>query len=293
MKLSQLQYFEVICKYSNITKASEVLHVSQPTLSGVINELEKEFGVTLFYRQRNGIKITEDGEKLLELSKTVTVPAENLIQKMRERGNANHTVRMGVPIMTGTVIFPIVFRMLQDQYPDTKLEITEAISPDSISMVSEGLLDAAIASCDRPLPAAIESITICKLPIRFYMSIDNPLAYMTELDYATIKDTPLVMFSSKTTIYRFVMNEFSKHGITPNIILYSGNLYAIRNLLNNNSASAFLYDGILDPKEENIACIPLPGDPRADIRLIWNRNHNQSTGLKNLIKMLKNNPIEL
>ena len=74
MKLIQLQYFEVICKHNSFTKASEELHVSQPTLSVAINDLEKEFGVTLFYRQRNGLRITEDGEKLLELSKTVTVP---------------------------------------------------------------------------------------------------------------------------------------------------------------------------------------------------------------------------
>ena len=86
MKLYSLRCFQVICKHNNITRASEELHVSQPSLSSIINDLENEFGVTLFYRLRKGLKITPEGERLLELSNELTAQADALIYEMkRER----------------------------------------------------------------------------------------------------------------------------------------------------------------------------------------------------------------
>ena len=65
MKLLQLKYFQTICKYNNITRASNELHVSQPSLSNVIRDLEEEFDVTLFQRLSKGLSLTEEGKVLL------------------------------------------------------------------------------------------------------------------------------------------------------------------------------------------------------------------------------------
>ena len=58
MKLFQLRYFQTVCKYSNLTRAAEELHISQPGLSHAIQELEREFGLTLFLRQNKGLVLT-------------------------------------------------------------------------------------------------------------------------------------------------------------------------------------------------------------------------------------------
>ena len=75
MKLLQLKYFQTICKYNNITRASNELHVSQPSLSNVIRDLEEEFGVTLFQRLSKGLSLTEEGKVLLAtLTKCLHAP---------------------------------------------------------------------------------------------------------------------------------------------------------------------------------------------------------------------------
>lgn len=66
MKLSQLKYFQVVCKHNNLTRAAEELHISQPGLTHVIQEMEQEFGLTLFLRRNKGLVLTEEGRKFLE-----------------------------------------------------------------------------------------------------------------------------------------------------------------------------------------------------------------------------------
>ena len=60
MTLIQLKYFQTICKYNNITRASAELHVSQPSLSNAVKELEREFGVSLFTRRSSGLELTPE-----------------------------------------------------------------------------------------------------------------------------------------------------------------------------------------------------------------------------------------
>ena len=65
MTLLQLQYFSTLARVLHYTHAAEELHISQPTLSYSINELEKEMGVRLFEKQNRKIFLTESGERFL------------------------------------------------------------------------------------------------------------------------------------------------------------------------------------------------------------------------------------
>ena len=61
MELRVLRYFLAVAREENITKAAELLHVTQPTLSRQLAELEDELGVTLFDRKSHKIRLTQDG----------------------------------------------------------------------------------------------------------------------------------------------------------------------------------------------------------------------------------------
>lgn len=81
MKLSQLKYFQVVCKHNNLTRAAEELHISQPGLTHVIQEMEQEFGLTL-------------------------VTAERLFCQPHEiSGQSNQIIRMGLPPASATLFF--------------------------------------------------------------------------------------------------------------------------------------------------------------------------------------------
>lgn len=65
MTLTQMRYFYEVCKWSSITKAAASLHISQPTVSIAMADLEKESGLNLFRREGKKLSLTEDGSLLL------------------------------------------------------------------------------------------------------------------------------------------------------------------------------------------------------------------------------------
>lgn len=289
MKLSYLRYFQTVCKYSNFSRAAEELFISQPTLSHAISDLEEEFGVTLFYRQRRGLNLTDEGKRLLELSTDLLYRADALVAEMSSLGNKEQAVSLGLPPMISSLVFPDVFQRMRTLHPEVQLHITEIGSLFGMTMVSDGTLDAAIVSRDGPLPGVLDCIDICKIPIVFNVSIENPAAAMPVVSYEKIQHVPLVLLKEGAFITSFVTKCFQKNGLLPNVILNTNNLGTIRNLLNNNSGAAFLYEGLLHSGEENIVTIPLPDEPEIQVSLVWNRHHQQSKGLKALIKLLRSN----
>jgi len=68
MTVQQLRYFTAIADLNSITKASEVLHISQPSLSASVKELEAEFGVSLFERHYRGVTLTVEGNAFYKMS---------------------------------------------------------------------------------------------------------------------------------------------------------------------------------------------------------------------------------
>ncbi|MFV0363577.1 MAG: LysR family transcriptional regulator [Suipraeoptans sp.] len=291
MKLSQLRYFQTICKYHNITRAAQELHVSQPSLSNVIKDLEKEFGVTLFHRLSKGLFLTEEGTFLLERATDLLAQADNLISEMSVLGSSNHKVKLGLPPMLGSLLFPNIMQTLQLNYPNTNIAVLEHGSITNKSLVQEGSIDAAIISGNDPLPYVLDYVELCTLNILFYISIESPTAIATEININQLQNVPLVLLKEDSFITSFVMQRFKDHDILPNIILNTNQLNTIEKLVANNTAASFLFEGILS-ENEDIVAIPLIDPPKVNVRLIWNKNRKQSIGTKNLIRLMQNS-IEL
>lgn len=71
MKLTQLRYFQGICRWGSLSRAARELHISQSVLSGTIKELEEEFGVLLFSRSGRGLVLPPEPE-------VAVIPVEDL-----------------------------------------------------------------------------------------------------------------------------------------------------------------------------------------------------------------------
>ena len=71
MTLTQLNYIITIAETKSMNKAAEKLYVSQPSLTNAIKELEKELGITIFYRSGRGVTLTNDGAEFLLYAKQI------------------------------------------------------------------------------------------------------------------------------------------------------------------------------------------------------------------------------
>lgn len=79
MTIQQLRYVTVICKEGSLNKASELLYVSQPSLTSAVQELEKELGITIFNRSGRGVTPTNDGLEFIRYAREIIAQINVLI----------------------------------------------------------------------------------------------------------------------------------------------------------------------------------------------------------------------
>ena len=89
MTTKSLEYFLVVVKHLNISKAAKELFISQPALSKQISQLEAELGVSLFDRTKHSLKLTHAGEVLLSETNELFKKQDELRQRVRAAGNVS------------------------------------------------------------------------------------------------------------------------------------------------------------------------------------------------------------
>jgi DNA-binding transcriptional LysR family regulator len=96
MTLHQLRIFECVGTVSNITKASEILHTSQPSVSQQLKLLEEEFGTKFFARLSQGVELTYEGKQFLDAVKPILTQAELVEKTFKRNPNGNRTVLLKI-----------------------------------------------------------------------------------------------------------------------------------------------------------------------------------------------------
>ena len=148
MKISQMEYFSCVCRCGSITKAAKELHISQPSVTAAVHELEKELGVNLFLRRNNKIQLTEEGWFVQERIDGILKSMDTLNRDLNDFvGQKNH-IRLGVPLQIGSFLLPLLFGKFRQEYPDISLEIEESGAIDIVKKLLDDQLDLAILSVD-------------------------------------------------------------------------------------------------------------------------------------------------
>ncbi len=106
MELRTLRYFLAAAQEENITRAADILHVTQPTLSRQIMDLERELGATLILRGKNGLTLTDDGIFFKQRAEEIVELANRLEQSFAERNvDVSGVISIGATEAIGSRLF--------------------------------------------------------------------------------------------------------------------------------------------------------------------------------------------
>ena len=191
MKLQQLRYFEATCRLGSISRAAESLHVSQPSVSMAIRDLEREFGVSLIARRYQGFSLTEEGAILREMAESLLRHADHVSNRMQALGRQRRPVRLGVPPMIGTALLPALYRQLASRYPDLLLATEELGTKTLIRDLRENVLDVAFVSHHAPLPPEFDAVPVTDMEIVWCALPGHPLAGKERISIPQLEDEPL------------------------------------------------------------------------------------------------------
>lgn len=144
MELRVLRYFLAIAREENMTKAASVLHLTQPTLSRQIHQLEQELGTTLFIRNGHHIFLTASGMRLKQRAQDLVELADRTEAEMKQKEEIiAGEISLGIGETVNMVFLSRVMRSLQARYPDVVFSVYTAIADDVICRLDQGLLDLA------------------------------------------------------------------------------------------------------------------------------------------------------
>src|SRR3954465_3143852 len=199
MQFQQLQYFVAVAETRHFTRAADLVHVAQPSLSQQIKALERELGADLFLRARGNITLTDAGEALLPLARRILADADTARREVQElvqlrRGG----VRVGATPSLCTGLLPDVLRAFHDRYPGIRLMIEEGGSHDLVRLLARGALDLALVVL--PLPSPSPALTTVELLHEDLVVVSSPEAPAPggpgrrTVRVADLESEPLVMF---------------------------------------------------------------------------------------------------
>lgn len=142
MELRVLQYFLVVARKENITKAAALLHITQPTLSRQLMQMEDELGVKLFRRGKHNILLTEEGMLLRRRAQEIVDLAEKTAKELKHEEEAvSGEISIGCGETQNMKPLSKMMASFQQKYPDVNFNIYTAIADDVKERLENGILD--------------------------------------------------------------------------------------------------------------------------------------------------------
>ncbi|NJO21649.1 MAG: LysR family transcriptional regulator [Sphingomonadales bacterium] len=185
--LQQLRYLVAVADTLHFRRAAEMTHVTQPTLSGQLRELEERLSVQLVERSRTRVVLTPIGEAIAARARTVLRDVQD-ITELAKHGQSlfGGTIRLGTLHSLGPYLLPHILPELHQTYPKLKLYVREALPQTLLGGLDEGRLDILLF----PLPvrgADLQTARLFREPLLIVAPSDHRLAAHDHVERSDLK----------------------------------------------------------------------------------------------------------
>lgn len=194
MELRVLRYFLTVVREESITKAAEVLHITQPTLSRQLAQMEEDIGVKLFNRGTRKISLTDEGILLRRRAEEILSLVDKTEQELLEKEEQiEGKITIGCGEIQAVQILPKLFSSFNEKYPNVTFDIFTATADLVKEQMDKGLIDVGLLL----EPIDIEKYDFIRLPIKEkWVVLMNPDDSLCKKDFVTPKDlvdVPLIL----------------------------------------------------------------------------------------------------
>ena len=288
MELRVLQYFLAIAREETISGAADFLHITQPTLSRQMKELEDELGKQLFIRGNRKITLTEDGLLLRKRAEEIT----SLVEKTELEMMSTNTTLSGDIYIGGGETDAMRFiaetvQKIQSVHPLIKAHLYSGNAQDIIERLDNGLIDFGIIID----PADISKYDFIKLPTTdewgVLMRKDSPLASLDVITSDDIKDLPIIcsrqaMFNNELS--GWMDGKFDQL----NIIATYNLIYNASLMVEEGMGYALCLNKLVNTSGDSLLCFkPLSPQFEVGLALIWKKYQIFSRASEYFLKTIR------
>ena len=225
--LEYYRTFYVVANTGNITKAANVLHMSQPAVTQAIKKLEESLNGTLFVRTKRGVNLTEEGKEFYKYIKQAMGFISSAENKFAELTNLEvGTIRIGIgTTLTKEFLLPYLEQFHND-YPHIKINILTYLTTELIPMLRNGLVDIIIMHLPFKASEDIEIIKCRDITDVFVVNKSYVDLVGKEIPLDELNKYPLILLSTPSNTRVFLDDFASEKGVIlrPSMDLASYNL---------------------------------------------------------------------
>ena len=267
MELRVLKYFLMVAREENITKAASLLHITQPTLSRQLMQLEEELGVKLFHRGKYNVTLTEDGMLLKRRAQELVELSDKTIQELSHKDDTlAGEIAIGCGETRNMSALADQIAVFQTEYPLVRFHIHSSTADDIKERIEKGLLDIGLLM----EPVDVGRYEFLRMPYREKWGIlarrDSGLAQKQAVTPEDLAETPLLV-PQRDQVKNEIGNWFGE-------IYEHLNIAATYNLIINATAMVRSKVGIalcfdLGAIYEDLCFIPLFPELETGAVLVW------------------------
>lgn len=288
MEIHQLRYLRAVAETENFTRASERCHVSQPSLSQQIINLENELGHKLFHRLGRRAVLTEAGRLFMERATRILTELEDAKREMLDTDALEKIVSVGAIPSLAPSLLPPLLALCKARHPKVKIRIREDFRDDLIAHVISGDLDLAVIA----LPVKDSRLKIEPIfseAMLLTVGKNHPLASRQKISVDDIRDAEFVMMGGGSSLIQEVQRFCGDNQFEPIIAHRCGQLATAKAIVALGNTVTILPQGTITPDDRmRLICKPLAGrSPTRDICVIRHHLRYQSRGTELFLNLLR------
>ena len=288
MELRVLRYFLAVAKEGSVSRAATALHVTQPTLSRQIMNLEDELGTQLFRRSTRATTLTEDGVYFRRRAEEIMALADATAHEFRGEDNElAGTIAVGGAETPCFSLLAKAAKYVRENHPGVNFRLYSGNANDAAERMESGVLDFALFID----PVDVSRYETLMLPLKdtwgVLMRKDSPLAEHARITPAMLHGKPLLL-SSQSQVETLLSNWMGSD-ITRQTIVARGNLlYNLALMVQQNLGYAVTLDGIAPTGPRGpLLFRPLSPKLEASLHLAWLKSRPMSRAAAEWLACLK------
>lgn len=285
-----LQYFLAVAEEQSITKAAEYLHISQPTLSKQMMDLEENLGKQLLVRGRKKITLTEDGLYLRGRAQEIISLMDKTESAFRENEQSiSGDVYIGCGEHRTTFSIMQIIREIQEEYPDIQFHFFSSNADAIIERLNKGILDMGFLL----EPEISPRYDYRKLPFHETWGIllrkDSPLASKKEISFVELAGLPLIM-PSQSSNKGLMASHFAKAEVEPSVVCTYNLIYNAGLMVEAGIGYALCIDELINTEGSHpLTFRPLSPGLTSDVYLFTKKYQVFSKAAKLFLNRLESN----
>ncbi len=264
--LSKYGIFCKVMEAGGFTRAAAEIGYSQSSVSQTVRTLERELGVTLIARRRDGLALTPDGEQFMPYIQAIASAERALEQKREEMEDlADATVSLGTFTSASRSMLPMWMEGFKALYPGVKFVLRQGEYTSIARLIRNDELDLGFVSTE--VIQDLETLALHRDEMMAVLPGGHPLAEMDAIPLSLLAREPFILLDEGDR--SLILEAFARQGLTPRVEYTVMDDSTILAMVRKGMGVTVIYDLVLMSPHRDLVVRPVAEHPERNIALAW------------------------